>query len=97
MDSRDTERGFSTNALTPQEYEIMEPEEDFDAFNGDTFGNDAETWTKEDHDQLVGAHITEVRNGMFRMPSASLTLLFSRKDPKNYTKIQTVCKHDCMQ
>ena len=62
MDSRDTERGFPTSALVPQEYEIMEPEAEYDAFNDDTFGNDAETWTKEDHDELVGAHITEVMN-----------------------------------
>ena len=60
MDSRDTERGFSTSGLIPQECDIMEPEEEYDAFNDDTFGNDAETWTKEGHDQLVGAHITEV-------------------------------------
>ena len=60
MDSEDTERGFQVGGMVPPELELMEPEEEYDAFNDDTFGNDAETWTEDDHDQLVGAHITEV-------------------------------------
>ena len=59
MDKRDTERGYSTSDII-HEYENMDPTEDYDAFNEDTFGNNVETWTKEDHDQLVGAHVTEV-------------------------------------
>jgi len=58
MDKRDTERGYSTSDII-HEYENMDPTEDYDAFNEDTFGNNVETWTKEDHDQLVGAHVTE--------------------------------------
>ena len=64
MDSRDTERGFRTSDII-HEYENMDPNEDYDAFNDDTFGNNAETWTKEDHDQLVGAHAIEVRQIIF--------------------------------
>lgn len=60
MDSKEKERVFSTRGPTSTGYEIMEPDEEYDAFNDDTFGNDAETWAKEDHDKLVGAHITEV-------------------------------------
>ena len=59
MDSRDTERGQSTGDII-REYENMDPNEDYDAYNEDTFGNSVETWTKEGHDQLVGAHATEV-------------------------------------
>ena len=59
MDNRDTERGYSNSDII-HEYENMNPTEDYDAFNEDTFGNNVETWTKEDHDQLVGAHVTEV-------------------------------------
>jgi len=63
MDSKDIERGFSTTGNIPPGYEMAEPVEEYDAFNDDTFGNDAETWTKEDHDQLVGAHTIEDDNG----------------------------------
>ena len=59
MDSRDTERG--AGGMVPPDY-MMVPEEEFDAYNDDTFGNDAETWTEDHHDELVGAHITEVSN-----------------------------------
>ena len=68
MDPRVTESGYATSGSVPQEYEIMEPQEEYDAFNEDTFGNGTETWTKEDHDHLVGAHISEVREWCLKMP-----------------------------
>ena len=63
MDSRDTERG--AGGMVPPDY-LMVPEEEFDAYNDDTFGNDAETWTEDHHDELVGAHITEVNKYTYK-------------------------------
>ena len=60
MDLPQIERVFPAGGMIPSEMEIMEPEDEYDAFNEDTFGNDAEAWTEDDHDQLVGAHISEV-------------------------------------
>ena len=47
----------STANMDPSEFEIMEPGEEFDAFNDDTFCNAAEAWMEEDHAQLVGSHV----------------------------------------
>ena len=51
--------------MVPPDY-MMVPEEEFDAYNDDTFGNDAETWTEDHHDELVGAHITEVYKCIYK-------------------------------
>ena len=72
MDSRDTERGHATGEIV-HEYENMDPNEDYDAFNEDTFGNDVETWTKEGHDQLVGVHATEVIKSIKSMVGSIIT------------------------
>ena len=53
--------GGGYHESNPPELEIFEPEEEFDAFNDDTFGNAAETWAEEDHEHLVGSHFNEVR------------------------------------
>ena len=60
MDSGGTEKVASTANMDPSGFEILEPEEEFDAFNDDTFGNAAEAWMEEDHAQLVGSHVNEV-------------------------------------
>ena len=60
MDSGGTAKVASTANMDPSEFEILEPEEEFDAFYEDTFGNAAEAWTEEDHVQLVGSHVNEV-------------------------------------
>ena len=54
--------GVGYHESNPSEMEILEPEEEFDAFNDDTFGNAAESWAEEDHEHLVGSHFNEVSN-----------------------------------
>ena len=60
MDSDGAGKGVSTANMNPLGFEIIEPEEEFDAFNDDTFGSAAEVWMEEDHVHLVGAHVNEV-------------------------------------